>query len=49
MPSVPPRPVTVRVKVSSVPSASASIVTSGVGLVLSLNVAPLVGVVSAQP
>ena len=49
MPSVPPRPVTVRVKVSMVYGASASIVTSGVGLVLSLNVAPLAGVVSAQP
>ena len=47
----PPRPVTVRVKVSSAPSASAGIVTTGVALVSSSNVTvtPLVEVVSAQP
>ena len=45
------RPVTVRVKVSSVPSASAGIVTTGVALAASSNVTvtPLVGLVSAQP
>ena len=43
------RPVTVRVKVSSVPSASAGIVTTGVALAASSNVTvtPL-GLVSAQ-
>ena len=51
MPSVPPRPVTVRVKVSSVSAASASIVTRVVALAASSNliVTPLVGAVSAQP
>ena len=50
IPSVPPRPVTVRVKVSSVPAASVWIVTSGVALVASSNVTltPLAGVVSAH-
>ena len=44
------RPVTVRVKVSSVLSASAGIVTTGVALAASSNVTvtPLVGLVSAQ-
>ena len=37
------RPVTVRVKVSSVPAVSAGIVTTGVALVSSSNVTPLVG------
>ena len=51
MPSVPPRGVTVRVKVSSVPAVSAGIVTSGVALAASSNVTvtPLAGSVSAQP
>ena len=51
MPSVPPRPVTVRVKVRPAPSASAGIVTSVVALVSSSNVTvtPLAGSVSAQP
>ena len=48
MPSVPPRPVTVRVKVSLVPASSSGIVTSGVALVSSSNVTPLTGVVSSQ-
>ena len=50
IPSEPPRPVTVRVKVSSVPAARFGIVTSGVALVASSNVTltPLSGVVSAQ-
>ena len=49
-PSVP-RPVTVRVKVSSAPSASAGIFTSVEALMASLNVTvtPLAGWVSAQP
>ena len=38
-----PRPVTVRVKVSSAPSVSAGIVTTGFALVASSNVTPLVG------
>ena len=37
------RPATVRVKVSSVPAVSAGIVTTGVALVSSSNVTPLVG------
>ena len=50
MPLVPPRPVTVRVKVSSVFAASGGIVTVGVALVSSSNVTstPVVGLVSAQ-
>ena len=50
MPFVPPRPVTVRVKVSSAPSACAGIVTTGVALVSSSNVTvtPLAVVFSAQ-
>ena len=45
-----PRPVTVRVKVSSAPSLSAGIVATGVALVLLSNVTVtrLVGLVSAQ-
>ena len=43
VPLVPPRPVTVRVKVSTVSAASAGIVTTGVALVASSNVTPLVG------
>ena len=51
MPSVPPRPVTVRVKVSSGSVASAGMVTTGVALAASSNVTvtPLAGSVSAQP
>ena len=37
------RPVTVRVKVSSVPAVSAGIVTTGVALAASSNVTPVVG------
>ena len=50
IPSVPPRPVTVRVKVSSVSAISSGIVTSGMALVALSNVTvtPLAGVVSAQ-
>ena len=50
IPSVPPRPVTVRVKASSVLAARFGIVTSGVALVESSNVTltPLAGVVSAH-
>ena len=51
VPSVPPRPVTVRVKISPVPAGSAGMVTTGVALVASSNVTvtPLAGSVSAQP
>ena len=48
MPFVPPRPVTVRVNVSSVSSTCAGIVTTGVALVALSNVTPLAVVVSAQ-
>ena len=50
MPCVPPGPVTVRVKASSVPAARFGIVTSGVALVASSNVTltPLARVVSAH-
>ena len=51
IPLVPPRPVTVRVKVSSVSSGSDVTVTFGVTLVSSSNVTatPLAGLVSAHP
>ena len=51
IPFVPPRPVTVRVKVSSVSSVSAGIVTTGLALALLSNVTvtPLAGLVKAQP
>ena len=49
MPFAPPRPVTVRVKVSSVSAVSAGIVASGVTLVSSSIVTPLAGSGSAQP
>ena len=50
-PLTPPRPVTVRVNVNSVPAASAGIVTAGVALAASSNVTdtPLAGSLSAQP
>ena len=49
VPLMPPRPVTVRVKVSAVFSVSAGIVTTGVALALLSNVTPLAGLVNAQP
>ena len=51
MPFVPPRPVTVRVKVSSVPASSAPIVTTGMALASSSNVTvtPLGAAVNSQP
>ena len=50
MPSVPPTPLTVRVKISSVSAGSAGIVTTGMALVSSsiVTVTPLTGGGSAQ-
>ena len=49
-PSLPPRPVTVRVKTRSVPAVTCGIVTVGLALasLSNVTVTPVVGVVSAQ-